>query len=1288
MDSQDQPHTPPHRQVRQRDALGKLLYLSRECGTLERKLEDDRADVLRRNTRQWQAAKKSIDDRHAKKRTVAQGRAKEALAKLDESRDAKLDALDKEANAQKVRVRETFRRQKKAFDAQLQDAKWLAEGVRDADHNRATDAHKSAHEAGDKDAKQLDQEERDAAAVTINFGRQPAEPAIDLPAADWPDARQQVDAAIERLHGLRLPKLTVGALPFVLLMLTALTAGAATHFLQFDDPAVAVKTMPDWPLVGGVAGGAAALALILGLLLRRRNNRVVDQSAQQFADAVATARAAIAKRRDDADAIKIEKLKIADANYKKEQASIDAKFGPQLAKLDQDFRVADRAQADKSAAIRQVAADEAAAIWAAEDAKWREKLEEIAAAHRAELQPHIDQRDQTKATAEAAYAAGRQGLEADWDGALAITREMADDDRPEDAAIGDWRKWRPPETFAPTVRLGTLHVDMEKQGGETGHHLPLPLPYDVPALLAFPDAANLLLRHEPAGRDAAVDSLRLAMLRLLTSLPPGRVRFTMIDPIGLGRSFAGFMHLADYDEDIVGGRVLTEADAIEQKLADLTQHMETVIQKYLRNEFETIDDYNRQAGELAEPYRFVVIADLPTNFSEEAIKRLASIADSGARCGVHLLAALDTRQTPAAGGTQLDDLAHNCIVLDHDAEGNQFRWDDEVYRSFPLKLDAPPDDAALTDVLRVVGEAAKQAARVEVPFTGIVPRNGQMWSKDSARDLAVPVGRTGATRLQEFRLGKGVAQHALIAGKTGSGKSTLLNGLITNLALWYPPSQVEMYLIDFKRGVEFKAYATHRLPHVRAVAVESDREFGASVLGRLDEELARRGEVFRKAGVQDVAGFRKAQPDVPMPRIVLIVDEFQELFTEDDKLSQDSALLIDRLVRQGRAFGMHVVLGSQTIGGAAGLARSTLGQIAVRVALQCNENDSRLILGETNTAARLLGRPGEAILNDAGGQVEANSPFQVAWLPDEERADLLRRVEAKAKETGQTTEKPVVFEGNAPADLADNDELIAAKAGKPPRQNVAYLGEPVAIKAPTHVPFTRRAGANLLIVGQQDEAAAALAASTILSLVATAPRPPRFVILDGTPADDPTAGTLRRAVEEADADADFADYRAAPDALADLAADLQTRLDGDDDATPIYLVIHHLQRFRDLKREDAFSAPAPTGGGFGSMLGGGDDNAPAVPTLSPSAALTQLLRDGPPAGVHAIATIDTVNNIERRLSRDDVREFDWRVLFQMAANDSTTLIDTPAANRLGFHRALLASEEQGTQEKFRPYAAR
>ncbi len=84
---------------------------------------------------------------------------------------------------------------------------------------------------------------------------------------------------------------------------------------------------------------------------------------------------------------------------------------------------------------------------------------------------------------------------------------------------------------------------------------------------------------------------------------------------------------------------------------------------------------------------------------------------------------------------------------------------------------------------------------------------------DSRRGIRVPLGRSGATKFQNLELGRGTSQHVLIAGKTGSGKSTLFHAMITNLALHYSPDELEVYLIDFKKGVEFKVYASESLPH-------------------------------------------------------------------------------------------------------------------------------------------------------------------------------------------------------------------------------------------------------------------------------------------------------------------------------------------------------------------------------------------------------------------------------------------------------------------------------------------
>ena len=156
------------------------------------------------------------------------------------------------------------------------------------------------------------------------------------------------------------------------------------------------------------------------------------------------------------------------------------------------------------------------------------------------------------------------------------------------------------------VPFGRLHVDLDRipNGVPADDRLKLSRTrFTMPAAFPFRDHALLLLKAGGEGRQQAVATMQAVMLRMLTSMPPGKVRFTIIDPVGLGENFAAFMHLADYNEQLVTSRIWTEPQHIEQRLADLTGHMENVIQIYLRNEFATIEEYNAQAGEMAEPYR-------------------------------------------------------------------------------------------------------------------------------------------------------------------------------------------------------------------------------------------------------------------------------------------------------------------------------------------------------------------------------------------------------------------------------------------------------------------------------------------------------------------------------------------------------------------------------------------------------------------------------------------------------------------------------------------------------------
>jgi len=1279
--------TEPDLVARERAALREVLRLVADRAGAEARVEADRA-----------AGDAAADQEFLKARRSLAGRV-EGIAEVDRAADAQRrrevvdTAIAREAEAKSEFARAS-RKIASEFDATREKAK--AEFARDrsdaaagfdAGERSAAAAYAAARKPVDDAARIRNSMRARLDAVYADYrafglADPPATPARETRRSDDP-----VDALFDRLARAEKP----------LALLEGLVIPKAMKGYRFVWVIVALFPVLAYPLalIEGVPLGlglAAAGAVVLGLLVRHGLTRVArDQVSRLFDPLYQTV--------VDAEALGAQCLARVEQTLKDARAAAAARRDTELnaakRKHAATLSAGEDLRDERLRRINEVYAARMVEIQTAQTLGMRGAVEHYER-RRAEL---LASQEARARRLDEAYQAAKQAvrdrheadwaaLEADWRGGMGRARDELDgvaravDEAGPAWADPAWADLAPPRRVPPAVRFGEVRVDLARlpDGVPADPRLRdgVPDAFTFPALLTFPDRANLFIEAPAEGRAAATGLLQAAMFRLLTGLPPGHVRFTIIDPLGIGRNFGAFMHLADYDEALVTGQVWTDPRQIEERLADLAAHMEKVTQRYLRDEYATIDEYNAVAGEVAEPYRVLVVADFPAGFDEKAAGRLAGIAAGGPPCGVLTLIAADPSR-PLPTGFRLDDFGPGAVRLRWD--GERLAWSDPDFGPFPLALDPPPPADLATRLTHRAGAAARDAKRVEVPFAFIAPPEDAWWSGDARGGIDIALGKSGATKRQDLTLGQGTSQHVLIAGRTGSGKSTLLHALITNLALTYSPDEVDLYLIDFKKGVEFKVYATHALPHASVVAIESEREFGVSVLQRLDAEMGRRADRFRDAGVQDLAGYRNAPGTPPMPRCLLIIDEFQEFFVEDDKVAQEAALLLDRLVRQGRAFGVHVLLGSQTLGGAYALARSTLGQMAVRVALQCSEADAPLILSEQNPAARMLSRPGEAVYNDANGMPEGNHFFQVVWLPDDRREAYLNRIAALARDRPPALARtPIVFEGDAPADLARNSAL-AARLDAPawpasPRSAAAWLGDPVAIHDPTAAVFRRQGASHLLVVGQNEESALGVVASALLSLAAQYPPPgsdtersgAAFHVLDGTPEDHPRAGYLARVAGVLPHPASVGGWRDVPRVVAAVAAEVKRRQQPDADGPEVFLLIHDLPRLRDLRREDDFAFNRRDG----------DD-------ATPSDNLTTVLTEGPGLGVHVLTWCDNLNNLNRVFGHQTLREFGMRVLFQMSATDSGHLLDAPHAGKLGPHRALFLSEDQNRLEKFRPY---
>jgi len=1035
----------------------------------------------------------------------------------------------------------------------------------------------------------------------------------------------------------------------------------------------------------GIAGGIAGALVVLAFAFHQIGGQQARPLAKEISDALGRARNLHGICLQKAETRRVDTLARIESNFQATTERIQQEWSETLTEAQEQKIASDPLVEEKGKRIV-----------ARHEAMHKTRLEQIACEHRESLavvqgeidsnrKDATDRHQQQESKLSAIFDTEMRAITTEWKNRLEpIYRTLNEASAVSQKLFPPWshdlvERWSAPTKFEHVARFGSIEVDVDKlvpgRARDSKLQLPGPSRLNVPLLLTYPEQGSVLFEGD-VGREQMIGSLNNIVLRLLAAAPPGRFNFTIIDPVELGQNFSSFMHLADHEEHLINSRIWTQAEQIDQKLGELNAHMEKVIQMYLRNEYSTIVEYNEQAGNIAEKYHFLVVADFPHNFSEIALRRLVSIATSGARCGVYTLIHWDTRQRldPAVAEDLRKSGAWIVSKPLQRETTTTYLIDGEPAGGATVNLDEPPNAELATELIHKVGRCSRDSNRVEVPFEHVAPHVGEVWSLDTGNELRVPIGRTGATKFQYLAIGKGTRQHALIAGKTGSGKSTLFHVIITNLALWCSPEQVEFYLIDFKKGVEFKSYATHQLPHARVVAIESDREFGLSVLQRLDAELKRRGELFREHNVQDLPGYRKATGQ-PMPRTLLLIDEFQEFFTEDDKIFQSASVLLDRIVRQGRAFGIHVILGSQTLGGAYTVARTTLGQMVIRIALQCNEADAYLIMDDSNPAPRMLTRPGEGIYNDSAGAIEANSPFQAVWLSDEERDGYLDRVRDQAVESGKRFPAPLVYEGDAPADVRDNvafAQLLQSPPTKKPDLAHMWLGAPNSIKGPTEAVFRRQSGNNLLIVGQREEAVLSIVAIGMISLAAQFPKDAaRFLILDSSAPESNQAELVNRVIAAIPHDVARLTPHDIGSTLTKLVVEMRSRAESANpaDAASMFVFIRDIQRFGKLRFEEDFS--------FSSS---------AETVAATSALLNQLINEGPAVGIHVIVTCDTYNNVNRFLSRKALTEFEMRVLFQMSASDSASLIDNPKAGSLGLHRALFYNEQEGQLETFRPYA--
>ncbi|GAA8885234.1 hypothetical protein VN0171_02720 [Helicobacter pylori] len=263
-------------------------------------------------------------------------------------------------------------------------------------------------------------------------------------------------------------------------------------------------------------------------------------------------------------------------------------------------------------------------------------------------------------------------------------------------------------------------------------------------------------------------------------------------------------------------------------------------------------------------------------------------------------------------------------------------------------------------------------------------KDEKFWTESSQYEVSVPVGWDINHKEVCFEIGK-EQNHTLICGRSGSGKSNFLHVLIQNLAFYYAPDEVQLFLLDYKEGVEFNAYTDPILEHARLVSVASSVPYGITFLKWLCDEMTKRSELFKQFKVKDLSDYRKHEK---MARLIVVIDEFQVLFSDNSSKGKESVgQSLNTLLKKGRSYGVHLILATQTMR-STDINRSIMAQIANRIALAMDAEDSNSILNNDDAACELV-RP-EGIFNNNGGHQKYHTKMSIPKAPDDFKSFLTK----------------------------------------------------------------------------------------------------------------------------------------------------------------------------------------------------------------------------------------------------------------------------------------------------------
>ncbi len=619
----------------------------------------------------------------------------------------------------------------------------------------------------------------------------------------------------------------------------------------------------------------------------------------------------------------------------------------------------------------------------------------------------------------------------------------------------------------------------------------------IPAFLPFAHSNATSFLIDKNNDEVIQNTFQMFALRLMLSLPVSLAKFYFVDTFSFGRKF----NLINRLSPKINYTIIDDVSKINSIITELEQTIRNTNRDCLTT-YSWLDEYNKNAGQLATPYKFVFISNFPLGFNQEATEKLFNIINNlnAAKAGIFIFYSIDKNMSlpyrfDYSKFTNISTYIYPNNEIDYEIE-NMAVFDKKFNDTFNITLRGKlPEN--IEQIIEAINEKANNDKQSIVSLDGDMKNlmeDGKYWKASTKTGFKVPIGFISSTEKMYFEFeGDSIDYFAMIGGRPGYGKTVLLHNIICNASIIYSPIELNFYLIDCTNGTGFTQY--DKLPHATFVSITSEREYTVSALKNLIEEMKKRADLFTQAkkayniSISKIEEYRDATKKV-LPRIVVIIDEFQVLLELGDKISRTAKSYMEKIIREGRKYGINMILCTQSF------LRLDLDTnlITLRIAFNLSASDSDKILG--NDGALSLTKKGEAIMNNQSGNKNTNIRFQGAFT--NKMTEYVNFSNSKLKDLNNYSQKRFVFDGKFDNELSSNDYIKNLITGQSKINDDfcnIYIGIPLFIR-PEHIYYKIRMnqGSNVLLVGHDTDSAMTITALSNYQLIKQSSENSKFYI--------------------------------------------------------------------------------------------------------------------------------------------------------------------------------------------------